>query len=130
MRKRYDAASKLVVFHDVLVPLVHGVKTEEAFALILEQNGCEPAWSEDALGVTLRLRIRGREIDVLPHAYARGMRSGNYLVQRSFIMSSVCAGGVGGWRALGSDDYCIKRSRAERTVHTVWDHPWRKSRRG
>lgn len=122
MRKRWDAASRYVVFHDILVPLAHGVTTEEAFALIVEENGCEPVWTEDALGVTLRLRVREND-DVLHDSYARSHRRGNSETQRSFIMSSICNRGVRGWRALPRDEYSLQQGVALRTIYTVWDWP-------
>jgi hypothetical protein len=127
MRKRWDAASKLVVFHDILVPLAHGVTTERAFALILEQCGYEPLWTEDEQGMTLRLRLRGSD-ELAPERFARDRSQGNHAVLRQRIMSSVCTKGLLGWRTLPRDQYTIEHSIAERTVHTVWDWPERRRR--
>ena len=129
MRKRYDAASRYVVFHDILTPLAHGVKTEEAFALILEQCGYEPVWSEHERGVTLRLRMRASG-EITPDSFERDRMKGNNAVLRDLIMSHVCMKGLLGWRMLPRDQYTIDFCHAVRTVHTVWDWSERKRYRG
>lgn len=129
MRKRYDAASRYVVFHDILTPVAHGVKTEEAFALILEQCGYEPIWSEDERGVMLRLRVHASG-EIVPESFGRDRVKGSVAVLRDRIMSGICAQGLQGWRALPRDQYALDHSRAVRTVYTVWDWPDRRRYRG
>lgn len=120
MRKRHDAASKLVVFYDILTPIDWGTKAERAFELILEQCGYEPIWVEAEDRMTLR--FRAKDGSVAPEAFSAPIRYGPD-VTRQILQRDVLGEGLQGWRALGSDQFHIEHSIAERTIYTVWNRP-------
>ena len=124
MKKRWDAASKFVVFHDILVPLVWSATKPQAFALILEQCGYEPIWSEGKAQMTLRFRSKD-STELAAECFVRDLRSGPVLT-RETLMSDACEAGLRGWRTLPRDSFAIQHGIAERTIHTVWNRPrWR-----
>jgi len=108
MRRRIDAASRFVVFQNILGPFWGMLKKEEAFSLILARCDYEPEWSSTPEAVTLRFRRVGSAPDeaFAPESFSAPPRWG-YGSDRLGIISLVFQQGLQGWFAMPSDRFTI-----------------------